>query len=182
MATNSGKRALRVAGLAVLGAVTLAGCRAPMAPMGNGVAWGPGAFHSNGERIYFTGTSDTDTITYAGGPDVGTMMMGGRLSCASCHGVDGRGGQHVMHMRTMDAPDIRWQALSEHEQEEAQGASVDSGDEPADADHEYNLDTFRLAVTEGKHPDGEDLSADMPRWVMGDEDLADLAGYLKQLD
>ena len=45
-----------------------------------GTAWGTGAFRSNGERIYFTATSERGTeITYAGGPTSGDwMMMGGR--------------------------------------------------------------------------------------------------------
>ena len=37
--------------------------------MGGGTAWGTGVFRSNGERIYFTSTSERGTsITYAGGP------------------------------------------------------------------------------------------------------------------
>jgi hypothetical protein len=48
-----------------------------------GTAWGKGAFRSNGERIYFTATSERGTeITYTGGPaSSGWMMMGGRLAC-----------------------------------------------------------------------------------------------------
>ncbi|MDH3876031.1 MAG: hypothetical protein OET07_17960, partial [Desulfobacteraceae bacterium] len=55
-----------------------------------GTAWGTGAFRSNGERIYFTATSERGTeITYTGGPTSGGwMMMGGRLACVSCHGPD----------------------------------------------------------------------------------------------
>ncbi len=45
----------------------------------------------------------------------------------------------------------------------------------------YDLETFRLAVVEGKHPEGSPLSSDMPRWTIGAEDLADLAEYLKTL-
>ena len=66
----------------------------------DGTAWGTGAFRSNGERIYFTATSERGTeITYTGGPtSSGWMMMGGRLACVSCHGPDGRGGKHSMGM------------------------------------------------------------------------------------
>jgi hypothetical protein len=45
----------------------------------------------------------------------------------------------------------------------------------------YDLETFRLAVVEGQHPDGEPLDSDMPRWRMGEQDLADLAEYLRSL-
>ncbi len=123
-----------------------------------------GAFRSNGERIYFTATSERGTeITYTGGPaSNGWMMMGGggRLACASCHGPDGRGGEHSMGMmQVMDATDIRWSAL----------------------EGEFDPEKFRLAVVEGKDPDGTQLNTDMPRWNIGNDDLADLIAYLKTL-
>ena len=51
--------------------------------MGNsGTAWGTGAFRSNGERIYFTATSERGTeISYTNGPGSNDwMMMGGRMA------------------------------------------------------------------------------------------------------
>jgi hypothetical protein len=44
-----------------------------------GTGWGNGVFDSNGERIYFTATSDSGTdISYAGGPSSsGWMVMNG---------------------------------------------------------------------------------------------------------
>ena len=128
----------------------------------NGTAWGPGAFHSNGERIYFTGTSESDNaITYTGGPtSTGWMMMGGQLACVSCHGPGGQGGEHNMGMmQVMVAPDIRWTVL--------QG--------------EFDAEKFRLAVVEGQDPDGTQLDSDMPRWNISDDDLADLITFLKTL-
>jgi mono/diheme cytochrome c family protein len=38
-----------------------------------------------------------------------------------------------------------------------------------------------LAVSEGQDPDGTQLNTDMPRWNIGDDDLADLIAYLKTL-
>ena len=104
-------------------------------------------------------------------------MMGGTLTCASCHGPTAQGGRHTMHMQVMDAPDIRWSAL-ESEADEGHGdESSGAKDEHAD----YDIETFQMAVVEGKHPDGKPLKADMPRWKMSDEDLRDLVGYLKSL-
>jgi len=81
-------------------------------------------------------------------------------ACASCHGTNGRGGVHNMGMmQTMDAKDIRWSALQ----------------------NEFDAENFRLAVTKGQDPDGTVLSTDMPRWSIGNEDLADLIAYLKTL-
>jgi mono/diheme cytochrome c family protein len=82
-------------------------------------------------------------------------------------------------MQTMDAPDIRWSVLAggmagEHDGETEAGGHEETGDG-------YDLGTFRLAVVEGRHPDGALLSSNMPRWNISDEDLADLAEYLETL-
>jgi len=131
--------------------------------MGNsGTAWGTGAFHSNGERIYFTATSERGTeITHTGGPgSSGWMMMGGRLACVSCHGPYGLGGKHRMGMtKVMDAKDIRWSVLQP----------------------EFDAEKFRLAVVKGQDPDGTQMEPDMPLWNIGSEDLADLIAFLKTL-
>jgi cytochrome c oxidase subunit II len=157
--------------LAFIVTLLLAACESPpQKPVeSNGTAWGTGAFRSNGERIYFTATSERGTaITYTVDPaSSGAMMMGGgRLACASCHGPDGRGGVHnmgMMHdmgtMQTMTAKDIRWSVLQ----------------------NEFDAEKFRLAVTKGQDPDGTQLNANMPRWNIGSDDLADLIAYLKTL-
>lgn len=163
-------------GFGLLTIVLLNACR--VIPRRGGTGWGMGAFDSNGERIYFTSTSERDTrITYSGGPSTGMMMGGGNLACASCHGPDAQGGLHTMTgMQVMDSPDIRWDALA-GEADEGHGDEEDGHGEG-----EYDLELFRMAVVEGKHPDGEPLSEDMPRWNIGDEDLIDLAEYLMSLD
>ena len=157
--------------------VALTACAPRSSPMGT--AWGPGSFATNGERIYFASTSERGgRITYSGGPGMGGMMMGGTLTCASCHGPTGRGGQHTMHMTVMDAPDVRWSALADEGHEDEQGEEEHGhGDEGA----EYNLETFRLAVVQGKHPDGKPLKDEMPRWHMSDGDLSDLLEHLRSL-
>jgi hypothetical protein len=149
--------------LAVIVALLLAACASRPQSVGpSGTAWGPGAFRSNGERIYFTATSERGTaITYTNGPASSGWMMGdGRLACASCHGPNGRGGEHNMGMmRVMTAKDIRWSALQS----------------------EFDAEKFRVAVTKGQDPDGTQLKTDMPRWNIGNDDLADLIVYLKTL-
>jgi len=158
------KTAIAIVLLIIVTALLLAGCalsNRTVEPVGT--VWGVGAFDSNGERIYFTATSDRGTeITYTGGPSSNGWMMGGGgiLACASCHGPDGRGGVHSMGMmQTMDAKDIRWKTL----------------------EGEFDIEKFRLAIEEGKDPDGTQLSTDMPRWNMSDGDISDLIDYLKTL-
>jgi mono/diheme cytochrome c family protein len=171
----------------VLASLLLAACVPRVVPMGQGMgpgmgsagtAWGTGAFDSNGERIYFTATSERGTsITYSGGPDTG-MMMGGTLTCASCHGPDGRGGRHTMHMDVMDAPAIRWSALTGETDPEV---THDDAGEHTEEHASYTIETFQLAVAEGQHPEGKLLDRDMPRWNMTEKDLADLADCLISL-
>jgi hypothetical protein len=142
-----------------------------------GSPWEAESFASDGERIYFTATDEQgEPIPYESGPAFGGMMMQTRLACASCHGPDGRGGAHVMHMQVMDAPDIRYEALNSEA-----GEQENNQDGIEHFQGEYGLDAFRQAVVEGKHPDGEALSANMPRWEMSDEDLTALLEYLKLL-
>jgi len=135
-------------------------------------------FASNGERIYFTATSDRGTNITVTGVSLSNGMMGNGgmmdngtqrgmmgnsfLTCASCHFSDGRGGEHtMMGMQTMKSADIRWSALKD----------------------EFNNDEkFRLAIVKGEDPDGKKmLNRDMPRWQIGNEDIADLIGFLKTL-
>jgi hypothetical protein len=143
----------------------------PIAPRG------AGCLASNRERIYFTATNEqVESIPYKGGPAFGGMMMQPRLACVSCHGADGRGGTHVMHMQVMDAPDIRYKALNS---EAGEHENNQNGIEHIQG--EYGLDAFGQAVVEGKHPNGDALSANMPRWEMSNEDLTALLEYLKLL-
>ena len=87
-------------------------------------------------------------------------MINDQLACVSCHGRDGRGIVHSMGMlQEMDEKDIRWKTLED----------------------EVDNEKFRLAVEEGKDPDGTQLSTDMTLWKMSDGDFADLISYLKTL-
>ncbi|MHB8778149.1 MAG: c-type cytochrome [Anaerolineales bacterium] len=132
-----------------------------------------GKFTSNGQQIYFSAADQSgEYISYTGGPNFGGTMMGSYLTCASCHGADGRGGTHYMHMQVMDAPPIYYDALVNMMQEESSGASQSDG---------YTLDNFRQSVFQGKHPDGDELNRNMPRWQMSENDLADLLAFLKTL-
>jgi hypothetical protein len=170
----------------LIGGLLLSGCfvvrrdfvlRNPMINQGRGL-FADSDYASNGEQIYFTAINDHgQRISYSGGSNFGGMMMGmgANLACASCHGSGGDGGLHTMHMDVMDAPDIRYSALSNEEEEHG-------GDQAHEDEHSgYDLDAFRLAVIGGVHPDGEPLNRDMPLWRMSDEDLLDLFEFLKSL-
>lgn len=128
----------------------------------------------DGEQIYFTAsTKDGERITYTGGPNIGGMMMGSYLTCASCHAPDARGGLHTMHMTIMDAPDIRHEALVSEEEEHGEGEGDEHG--------HYEFEDFRRAVMDGEHPDGDPLSDEMPRWNISEGDLEHLFAFLQSL-
>jgi cytochrome c oxidase subunit II len=147
----------------VLGACTVTGD----GPFGRG---DPRSYESNGERIYFSGTSDSgDRIRSEGGP--GSGMMRHRFACADCHGDDGQGGRIRMMMQSFESPAITWSALTEgHE------GHGDDGHPP------YTEETLKQAITDGIDPAGNRLDSLMPRWQMSEQDLDDLIGFLKSLD
>ena len=161
----------------VLGTFALAGCLPFLAPSSSSDSQDRSLL--NGERIYFTGTNlEGERIRYTGGPDFGGMMMGSFLTCASCHGVNARGGRHVMHMQVMEAPDIRIAALSAEAHHE-EGAGDEAGDHGGGEEgFAYTLEDFRRAVVEGRHPNGEPLDSNMPRWQLSEGDLRDLYNFL----
>ncbi len=117
-------------------------------------------YKSNGERIYFTSTSNSgDPITYEGG----VMMM--RLACVNCHGPEGHGGTVRMMMSSIDVPNITWPTLTSPTE-----------DRPA-----YTENTVKKAITTGIDSAGNQLEAPMPVWHMSDNDLNDLITFIKTL-
>jgi len=143
-------------------------------------------YDTNGERIYLTGASVNGPIDYTGG-DFGGMMGGqgmmgnSQLACADCHGLDGRGNGPMMHMASLNAPDIRWSTLTEAEADE-HGDGDGHEDEHGMEHPPYDAESFKRAVTQGVDPGGETLDPLMPRWQMSDQELNDLMAYLKTLN
>jgi len=128
--------------------------------------YGKKSFASNGEQIYYTGTSTkTGPIPRSDGPM--WVAMGG-FGCVACHGVEGRGGVPVM-MGTAIPADIRYEALIKGEYEHGEKEAP------------YTDSLIKRAITEGLDPEGKPLDWTMPRWQMGDADFNDLLTYLKTL-
>lgn len=149
---------------------------------GSGRALSPFAeqFKSNGERIYFTGTSNSGPAITAEMPGMHGMPAG-MLACASCHGEDGRGGTVRMMMTTVTAPNIQYNNLTSPEHSEEEEGEHDDG-EAGHAGHPPYIDeTIKRAITRGSDPAGESLHWMMPRWDMTDEQLDDLIAFLKTL-
>jgi mono/diheme cytochrome c family protein len=133
------------------------------------------AYKSNGEQIYFSGTSRSgEPISATGG-----MMTHGRYwSCADCHGRSGKG-RTVEMMHSFSTPDVRYKTLtSGHRHKEDAAEEHKEGVEHPP----YTDETIKRAIMQGIDPAGNTLDAPMPRWNMSDGDLSDLLGYLKSLE
>lgn len=157
------RKAWRFAGLATF-VVFLSGCDGSHGMM-MGRQSVPPRFQSNGERIYFTGVSESrKPITYTGG-NMHLQMMGG--GCATCHGADRDGGRMMPEFWVVAPPLTRAALFGDHDEGDGHG------------DHaSYGMDTLRRAVSRGLEPSGEKLDPIMPRWSMSDEDWRDLLAYL----
>jgi len=130
-------------------------------------------YDSNGERIYFTSQSASgESITYSG-----SIRMMHSVTCANCHGPDGRGGRVNMMMWSFESPDITWSKLTEEEHHEEDSNGDNHEEHPP-----YNEETLKLAITRGINPAGEPLDDEMPRWKMSARDLNDLIDFIKTLE
>ncbi len=129
----------------------------------------PVEFQSNGERIYFTGTSSTGLRISANGG--GMHMQMHRVNCATCHGAD-RQGRRLMPRFWKVTPPLTPAALfNEH---------GETSKENGHGDHEgYDDATLRRAIMKGIDPGGNPLDREMPRWSMAARDIADLIEFLK---
>ena len=129
----------------------------------------PTEFQSNGERIYYTGSSSSGFRISANGGGMRMQMHNG--SCVTCHGVD-RQGTRLMPRFWKTAPPLTPAALF--------GGHDESSEDDGHGDHDkYDDATLQLAITRGIDPGGNLLDREMPRWSMNPQDLADLIGFLK---
>ncbi|MDV7143006.1 c-type cytochrome [Tropicimonas sp. TH_r6] len=145
-------------GVLVFGLADLAGMT------GNGRSGWPSEFEGNGERIYFTGRSESgESIRSFGGNQHMLMMRG--YACASCHGAEREGARLWPGLR-QSAPAITPEALAE---EHAQDGH---------AHESYSRASLAHAISEGVRPDGSVIGDGMPRWSLSDRDMQDLVSYL----
>lgn len=135
---------------------------------------GPSAFVSNGERIYFTGSSVSNALinANAGSGHMNMHMRGHGSGCVTCHGAE-REGRRLWPQFWIKAPALTVEALF------ADDAHDDSSD--GHGDHgSYDSNSLRRAITHGIDPAGQQLNVAMPRWNMSPADMNDLIAYLQQ--
>jgi len=169
-----GSRWMHGGGPGMMGGYGPEGGYGPGAMMGPepGPVYGKRTFASNGERIYYTGTSaKTGPIPRTGGP---MWVYHAGVGCVACHGVHGRGGVPVM-MGTAVPEDIRYTTLTAAEPPK-EGEKKEAMDHPPFTDA-----TIKQAITQGVDPANKPVDWTMPRWQLADEDWTDLLAYLKTL-
>jgi hypothetical protein len=165
-------------------------------------------FASNGERIYFTSTSDRDTdITPTGLFSSGGMLGQGTKREPLGNGTErepmgngtrrepmGNGTEREPMGNSLQTEIIANDVLSCatcHRSDGHGGEHTMLGMQTMDSPDirwsalqaEFNDDEkLRLAITQGADPDSETLlNRNMPRWQIDHEDLDDLIGFLKTL-
>jgi mono/diheme cytochrome c family protein len=116
-----------------------------------------GTYASNGARIYLTATSASGQAIAS----EGYMTYPRYITCADCHGVNGKGGSYMM----MQLSDVTWTALTDSKQHNPP----------------YSDEGLRLSIVQGVDSSGALLSAYMPRWQMTTQDLIDLVAFIKTL-
>jgi|GEM_PF-575175 len=166
------------------------------------------SFRTNGERIYFTATSESgepvtiDDTKWVAGPgaydhlgptDLGFEVTGPAMMHSGGGGMMGgrRGGAartvglHAMACASCHGPDGKGSRRIGSGLAEAPDIrySVLTG-QVAGSDHEhlpYTDEEIGVAILNGLDSESETLDDRMPRWSMADEDLADLIEFLKSL-
>jgi hypothetical protein len=101
-------------------------------------------------------------------------MTGERAACVSCHRRSGLGSREARSI----IPPITGAFL--FQQADSSGLPYVEGARPTR--HPYTYEALARAIREGVDADGRQMSYLMPRFALGDEDMAALITYLRSLD
>jgi ABC-type branched-subunit amino acid transport system substrate-binding protein len=141
--------------LALAAAPTLAG---PLTPQ-----------EEAGKKVFTEGVGATKIPIKALVGAHSSEVDGTTLPCASCHGPDALGRPEG----AVKPSNITWPTLTK-----PYGHRSDSGRERGP----YTDASFAEALTFGKDPSGNKLDPAMPRYVMANDDIANVLAYLKRID
>jgi hypothetical protein len=130
-----------------------------------------------GESIYLRGVLGSGE-PLRGSREGGVAAVGSEAACVSCHRRSGLGSREG----NITVPPITGQYLFASRAAEA-GELAQPGGESRSGDRDpYTDETVARAIREGLDAQGRPLGLLMPRYALGDEEMAALVGYLKQLD
>lgn len=128
-----------------------------------------------GDLLYRTGARLDGSAPAARLAD-GSAVDGRQLPCADCHRGSGLGSSEG----GVTTPPITWSALA-RSRDEDQRAPYRSRARTGQARAAYDAASFARALRDGVDPAGRVLDSPMPRYALGDEDVAALVAYLKTL-
>ena len=142
--------------------MALLACCAGLLTAGTSVAVELTDAEARGKLIYTKGQSQSNRVirAYIGGAEAPSSAD--ILPCIQCHGENGRGIGIV-------SPAVDWETLTapgEHQHETRTHGPFDEA-------------ALVEAIRQGVDPAGNDFEVTMPKYIMTDEDMADLVAYLK---
>jgi mono/diheme cytochrome c family protein len=155
---------------ALLPGAALGAGRGPRPPTAEPAAGGVG------QSIYLRGVLGSGE-PLQGNRDAGVAAAGSDAACASCHQRSGLGAREG----NVTVPPITGQYLFASRAREAGEPGSRVGSRLEDRDP-YTDETLARAIREGLDSQGRPLGYLMPRYALGDEDMAALILYLEQLD
>ncbi|MEK7825471.1 MAG: ABC transporter substrate-binding protein [Nitrospirota bacterium] len=121
-----------------------------------------------GKQIYLKGISFSERPIKAFVGDASMEVPGNTFPCANCHGYDGQGRSEGGVIPS----NITWEYLTK---------SYDIIHPGGRKHPAYAEGSIKRAITEGIDPAGNRLAVAMPRYLMSQEDIADLVSYLRRL-
>ena len=121
-----------------------------------------------GQQVYLKTTSPSGKQIKAFVTEGAVEAPGAAMRCVNCHGFDGLGLDEV----GVTATNITWEDLTRPYSIKRSKGRVHPP---------YNEETLARAIREGIDPAGNTLEYSMPRYEIGDEDLADLIEFLKKI-
>jgi hypothetical protein len=130
-----------------------------------------------GESIYLRGVLGSGE-PLQGKREAGAATVGSDAACVNCHQRSGLGSREG----NVTVPPITGQYLFASRTPEAGAPAPPSAEGRTEEREPYTDETLARSIREGLDARGRPLGYLMPRYELGDEDMAALIGYLKQLD
>ena len=121
-----------------------------------------------GKQIYLKGISFSERPIKAFVGDASMEVPGNSFPCANCHGYDGQGRPEGGIIPS----NITWEYLTK---------SYDIAHPGGRRHPAYTDGSIMRAIIDGIDPAGNRLAVAMPRYLMSQEDIADLVSYLRRL-
>jgi hypothetical protein len=141
-----------------------------------GAASNPGA-RSAGESIYLRGELGSGAPLEGSREAGGVVTRGRDAACVNCHQHSGLG----LAEGSLVIPPVTGEYLFRQRAQDSAAPALPYVEGAHGNREPYTDETLARAIREGVDPDGRRLSTLMPRYALGNEDMAALIGHLKVL-